>query len=228
MSENTYQKPRLSKSLYQRQIPLFLLAVIAGLFLVQYFIVPVKELTAVTNELLNWSVNMSAIALIFGQIMLISRYGRILHRKPDRRRILESAVFFGSFAFIGILGLVDPKNVSGPLFNIWFTAIIIQFAFGLGTTQFPAQINAVFQRFKFFDSPETFVFVVVYLLSLLRFLSVFSFYVPSIGPVFDWIVNIPHTAANRAALIGTGVGEIIVGLRALVGKEPGLMEYEAK
>lgn len=227
MSESTYQASRISRRLYQRQIPIFLVAVIAGIFLVEYFVVPIKELTAVKNELLAWSVNMSAFALIFGQFMLIARYGRILRARSDRRRILESVVFFGSFAVLGILGLVDPKNVSGDLFNLWYSAIIVQFAFGLGNSQWPVQVNAVFRMFKV-TSPETLVIVSVYVITLLRFLSVFTANVPAINPVFDWIVAIPHSAANRAALIGAGVGAIVVGMRALIGKEPGLMEYEAK
>ena len=54
----------------------------------------------------------------------------------------------------------------------------------------------------------------------------FRFYLPALGPVGLWIAQVPHAAAHRAGLIGAAVGAIIVGIRALVWKEPGLMEVE--
>jgi len=227
-----------SKRIYQRQTPLFLIAVIAGIMIVEYFSVPSKPVTSyevamrlTKDELVAWGVNMSAIAILFGQVMLLLRHGRILARGPTIRReygwrrLFESGVFMAAFLIFGLLALSDPKNVSGDLFTALYLAFIMKFAQGLGSCGWPAQVNAVFRAFKI-TSLETLTIATVYILVWLRYLTTFTAFVPGIAFVFDWVAAVPHAAAQRAGLIGAAVGAIVIGIRALVGREPGLMEYE--
>jgi len=220
---------KMSKSIYQRQIPLFLIAVIAGVFIVEYFLIPIDPLKALKDELLAWGVNMSAVAIIFGQVMLLIWHGRVLsragERKETRRRLFESGVFVGGFIAFGLLALSDPKTISGDLFTALYLAFVMKFSQGIGSCGWPAQVNAVFRMFKV-TSLETLTIATVYIVTWLRYLTAFTAFVPGIVPVVDWIIAVPHAAAQRAGLIGSAVGAIIIGIRALVGKEPGLMEYE--
>lgn len=220
---------KMSKSIYARQIPLFLIAVIAGLFIVEYFLVPVAPLTALKGELLAWGVNMSAVAILFGQVMLIIWHGRVLlharERKGTPRGLFESGVFAVGFIAFGLLALSDPRTISGDLFTMLYLAFVMKFSQGIGSCGWPAQVNAVFRMFKV-TSLETLTISAVYILTWLRYLTAFTAFVPGIVPVVDWVIAVPHAAAQRAGLIGAAVGAIVVGIRALVGREPGLMEYE--
>jgi hypothetical protein len=220
-----------TKRLYQRTIPLFLIAVIAGIMIVEYFAVPTVVLTSVKNELVAWGVNMSAIALVFAQVMLLLRYGRTITRgrtgeASSNRRLFESGVFFGGFVIFGLIAFSTPQNVSGDLFTALYLAFVMKFAQGLGSCGWPAQVNAVFRSFRV-TSLETLTITSVYILVWLRYLTTFTAFVPGIVPVFTWIEAVPHTAAQRAGLIGAAIGAMVIGVRALIGREPGLMEYEA-
>jgi hypothetical protein len=44
--------------------------------------------------------------------------------------------------------------------------------------------------------------------------------------VGTWIEQVVNGSVQRAALGAAGVGTLILGIRALVGKEPGLIEME--
>jgi uncharacterized membrane protein len=216
----------MSRRIYQRQIPLFLIAVLAGIFIVEYFLVPIGPLTALKDELLAWGVNMSAVAILFGQIMLILWHGRVLMaRKETPRRLFESGVFAAGFIAFGLLALSDPRTISGDLFTMLYLAFVMKFSQGIGSCGWPAQVNAVFRMFKV-TSLETLTISTVYVVTWLRYLTAFTAFVPIIIPVVDWIITVPHAAAQRAGLIGAAVGAIVIGIRALVGREPGLMEYE--
>ena len=220
----------ISKSLYQRTIPVFLIAVVAGIFIVEFFLVPIDPLTTVTDELLVWGVNMSAVAIIYGQVMLILRYVRLAIRpssqqKGDRSILFDSAIFFIGFIGFGILALSDPKDISGDLFTVLYLAFVMKFAQGIGSAGWPAQVNAVFRVFRV-TSLETLTIAAVYIIVWLRYLTLVTFYVPGIAAIENYIKIVLHPSAQRAGLIGAAIGGLIVGVRALIGREPGLMEYE--
>jgi hypothetical protein len=44
--------------------------------------------------------------------------------------------------------------------------------------------------------------------------------------IAEWIKATPNTAAQRAALLAAAVGGIVLGIRALVMRETGLIEAE--
>ena len=218
----------ISKTSYQRTIPIFIIAVVAGLFIVEYFLVPIDALAQVKDEFLAWGVTMSTVAIIFGQVMLLTRYLRLLSsaRKSGATvNLLDSVVFFAAFLIFGIVGLSDPQTTSGPTFTILYMTFVMKYAQGVGSTGWPAQVNAVFRVFKI-TSLETLTIAAVYIIVWLRYLTLVSFYIPGIFEVENYIKLVIHPSAQRAGLIGSAVGALIIGVRALVGREPGLMEYE--
>jgi hypothetical protein len=46
---------------------------------------------------------------------------------------------------------------------------------------------------------------------------------PPLAPIADWL-NIPLTGGSRGALIGAGIGALMISLRAIAMKEGGLVE----
>ena len=51
-------------------------------------------------------------------------------------------------------------------------------------------------------------------------------YIPQFEVIGDWIMKVPYTASNRGAMIAAGIGVVVLAIRALVGREPGLIEME--
>lgn len=215
-----------SKLVYQRQIPLFIISAITALFTVEYFLVPIGVLTTLHDELLTWSVIIAGVTMLYAQVMLMMGHARrLIEFKVSRKWLFRSGVFYASFALFLLLGISSPETVSAPLFVTMYGLLITRVAEGINTCGWPAQINAVFRMFRI-TSLESLVIVSVYFLTWLRNLTVVTVYIPEFIPLHAWIGDVPYAAAQRAALIGAAVSTIIISVRALVGKEPGLMELE--
>ena len=216
----------MSKLVYQRQIPLFIISAITALFVVEYFLAPIGLLTALHDELLTWSVVIAGVTMLYAQVMLMMGHARrLIEFKASRKWLFCSGVFYASFALFLVLGISSPETVSAPLFVTMYGLLITRVAEGINTCGWPAQINAVFRMFRI-TSLESLVIVSVYFLTWLRNLTVVTVYIPDFIPLHAWIGDVPYAAAQRAALMGAAVSTVIIGIRALVGKEPGLMELE--
>jgi len=216
----------ISKRTYQRQIPLFLISLIAAILIIEYFAAPFEPLIDLKNELTLWGVILTAMTILYAQVtLLLGHIRRVVERKEPRRQIIESGIFLASFLFFALLALSHPARIYGPLFSLLFLGLLAKFQLGFQSCGWPAQVNAVFRMFRV-TSLESATICTCYIITWLFNMPFFRFYLPALGPVGLWIQFVPHTAAQRAGLIGAAVGAIIVGVRALVGKEPGLMEVE--
>jgi len=68
--------------------------------------------------------------------------------------------------------------------------------------------------------------LLTWLFVVFRELPVFVAIYPPLYEVGTWIEQVVNGSVQRAALGAAGVGTLILGIRALVGKEPGLIEME--
>jgi len=68
--------------------------------------------------------------------------------------------------------------------------------------------------------------LLAWLLTYMRELSFFVFIFPPMALIGDWIEMFPFAAASRALLLSTAVGACIIAARALLGREPGLIDME--
>jgi hypothetical protein len=57
-------------------------------------------------------------------------------------------------------------------------------------------------------------------------LTVITANAPIIFTIGDWARTVPYAAVQQAASAAAGVGGILLGVRAHIGKEPGLVEME--
>jgi hypothetical protein len=199
---------------------------ISAILIIEYFGAPYAPLIAIKDELSLWGVVLTAFTLLYAQVtLLLAHIRRVVEKKGGRRRIIESGIFLASFLGFLALALSHPATIYGPIFALIFTAIIVKFQLGFQSCGWPAQVNAVFRMFRV-TSLESATICICYILTWLFNLPFFRFYVPALGPIGVWIATVPSMAGQRAGLIAAAIGAIIVGVRALVGKEPGLMEVE--
>ncbi|MEM2921703.1 MAG: hypothetical protein QXF26_05230 [Candidatus Bathyarchaeia archaeon] len=102
----------ISKRTYQRQIPLFLISLIAAILIIEYFAVPYQPLKALKDELTLWGVILTAMTLLYAQVtLLLGHIRRVVERKEVRRQIIESGIFIASFLFFAALALSHPATI---------------------------------------------------------------------------------------------------------------------
>jgi hypothetical protein len=79
--------------------------------------------------------------------------------------------------------------------------------------------------FKVTSIESAAMMAVWFFITLREMASVVVFF-PQIEAIGDWIMKTPYMASNRGVMIAAGIGIVILAVRALVGKEPGLIEME--
>jgi heme/copper-type cytochrome/quinol oxidase subunit 4 len=214
----------ISKRVYQRQIPIILISFISSIIIIEYF-ANIPFITAIKNELVSWPSAIYAFTLLFGYLSLIlNLFYRLMQRKRDKV-MYTSGIKLGVIAVFVFLGLLVPGGIEGSLFSTLYKYIVSYPALALETNW----ILFCFYAYRYLrvSSRYTIMMLIAFMGTLLRELPVLvSIYPPSYD-IGAWIAAIPASAAQRAALAATGIGILILVVRAIVRKEPGLIEVEA-
>jgi hypothetical protein len=215
----------LSKRVYQRVIPTFLVSVLAGILMVMYFFVPSK-IDPLTPEITQWGSICTSASFIFGYVSVpVLHIRRLIARKASRKLLFGSAICLISFfTLLGIIYL-SPGGKTGYLYSKWVFYLISFVYLGM-------QVDWAWHPYTSFrvmriTSVESGLFVVSWILSVLSQLPVWTYLVPPVAVIGDWIGRIPTTAAMRAGLACSGVSSVVLFVRAIPGREPGLIEVEA-
>jgi len=219
-----------TKRMYQRSIPLLIVSIISLLLVLEYFSPKTSEWTAIHGEITQWGVIISACIFVYGGFTILAMHTqRIVRGIQDptaraERRLYNSCVFLATFALYYIFALSEG-GFGGPLAGIYSTYIdgYIRGAFNL---EWVFHVIAVYQMFRFTSIEATLLFT-GWIVSVLRMTTVFVYYVPPIMDLGIWVTTVPAMAVMRAAYLAMGVSSVVLTARALVWKEPGLIEVEA-
>lgn len=217
-----------SKRFYQRQIPLVILSVLAGILMVQYFAPKGTPLDAVQKEILSANATVFLMTQLFGVATLILWRSRSLYRRTGARtQQVSNVVFWGTYIVFIIIGLGDPVKLHGGTF---YSTVYVATVGALSTAATGIKfLHHAFWTFRLFAaaaSLESMVLLLAWLLTYMRELSFFVFIFPPMALIGDWIEMFPFAAASRALLLSTAVGACIIAARALLGREPGLIDME--
>jgi hypothetical protein len=215
----------MSRRLYQFQIPLFICSVIIAFMLASYYINS-PQLDSVGNELVSWATTLSAWTLLFGYFVLMFSSIKTIATRGQQTASdwYRRLIIFVSFVVFLVLGITLPGGWTGTDFYLVYQYLIVYSGAGatvawLGLTY--AAYTVIRPR-----SIETVVFLFAWTFRLLRDLPIWTMYLPQIQDVANWIMDVPSVGAQRGTLIATGIASIILGLRALIMREPGLIELE--
>jgi len=233
LTEPASTKPAvvMSKRTYQRQIPLFIVSLVGAIFIAEYFTAnpelkpPIKSpLTPLTSELTAWGTIIYAFTLLFGYVGLLRYQARRVQQRKTTRLAVLGGTCIGAAAVFTILGIVLPGGITGSQFRMWYT-YIVTFA---GGGMYTAWVHHPYNSYRYFrlTSIESAMMFLSWILICLRELSMFVAIWEPFYAIGTWIEGVPNTAVQRAALAAYGIGSLVLALRALVWKEPGLVEME--
>lgn len=212
--------------IYMRIIPLFLVSFFTGLGMVFYFGVGVSPaLTGLSAEISLWATILATFAFIYGFTSLVVLHTLRLYRMKDSRvNLYSSGVLLGTFIFVIALILSNPLRVSGPAIVLFTLYILAYIGSGVGFT-WVFHPFITYRTFKL-TSINAVVMFSAFLIYMLRQMPMMGVLWPPIIAIGEWIGYIPQNAALRAATACIGISSVMLGLRALAGKEPSLIELE--
>jgi hypothetical protein len=233
MTETTQTSTFASRRVYQRVIPLLIMSAISAWLIVDYFL-PVDPVTKknaiapVSQNLLAMNSTVMLMTQLFGTVtLLLWRARSAIRRVGNRKNVFSSIMFMGWYIFYIALGFYDPSKLNnGTVFTLFFQASVGILSTTAAGVKF---LHHTFWTFRLFASVATYesaVLFIVWAITFLRNASLGTLIVPQLAFVGDWVELYAFAAASRALLLSTAVGACIIAARALVMKEPGLIDME--
>jgi hypothetical protein len=214
----------MTRRAYQRIIPTFLVSVLAGILLIMYFFVPSNK-DPITPEITQWGAIVTSASFIFGYLSIpLLHVRRLLARKADPKMLFGSAVCLVSLGIMLAINYLSPGGQSGVLYSTW-NLYMIGFVNNGMRADWAWHPFTSFRVMKI-TAVESGFFVTSFVLAVLSQLPMVTYLAPIFGTIGDWIQYVPTNAAQRAGLACSGVSSIVLFVRAMVGKEPGLIEVE--
>ena len=212
-------------ALFRRNIPQLIVSAIIFLMVFFYFFyfdaTTSQTLGSMDKVLTNYAVIVVAIALIVGGVDIL-RYHVNQVRKKERNQVLFSSIMivaelamvaFASYAVLFGLPITTQPNFQwmyqymfAPADSAMYSILIFYMA------------SASYRTFRVRNTPALLLLVVAVIV-ILGNTSLGELIWSGFGPLKDWIMTVPNTAAFRPITMGLGFGIIILGLRLLIGKE---------
>jgi hypothetical protein len=216
----------MSKRIYQFTIPLYLVSVISGLLIADYFLV-VPALADFSTQIGKWGSILSAFAIIYASVVLTATRIQVLAAQKSRKDVFRSVVYLITFFGFAALALTDTTLLtSSSAFIDVYSPTMSQVGMMVWVSG-PSYNN--WMRMRKLSRIQSLEALVLWIFSILRGmygLTVITANAPIIFTIGDWARTVPYAAVQQAASAAAGVGGILLGVRALVGKEPGLVEME--
>ncbi|MBI5266204.1 MAG: hypothetical protein HY851_03125 [candidate division Zixibacteria bacterium] len=215
----------------RRQLP-FILVFAFGLFMIFQYFVPHESSERAYEFLLDWTTIIGIFALAVGIWSLVSvTIEKIKLRKPAWQYSFFTLAGLFLMILFGFTAKVDghwgfhfytSEGLQNPMFRSFFDYILT-----------PIQAT-MFSMLAFFIASAAYrafrarnVLATLLLIAALIMMMRFNPFLGPVGPLFEktanWLLNVPSLAANRAIIIGIGLGMVATALKVILGIERGYM-----
>jgi hypothetical protein len=112
----------MSKRIYQFTIPLYLVSIIAGLLIADYFLV-VPALSDFSTQIGKWGSILSAFAIIYASVVLTATRIQVLAAQKTRKDVYRSIVYLITFFGFAALALMDPTALTSSAHSSMYTRL---------------------------------------------------------------------------------------------------------
>ena len=217
----------MSKALYQRQIPLFVISFLVALFMVES-VIAYQPLTDLKNSATAWVTIVANVATLYGiTTLLILHVRRLTKAEQQLRQRFPSIVTLATMALFIAVSLIYGGYQS-ELFQFLYLEALSIVGLNMIALKYSGHFFATYRSFTRHMSWEAVLFFVSWFISVARNVSLLIYLFPWLAPIADWIYLVPNVAALRAATLAAAVGTVMVGLRALIMRERGIIETEVE
>jgi hypothetical protein len=203
----------------RRTIPLILISFCITVITLQYFL-SIDVLTNVKNELVRWGTIGTAMAVIYGISVEVVRNIRLASRNRTTKDLINYSLYFLFMIYFIATGVL--YGVGSQQFTNAYVRILAPSTFAIELVYGLMLVSAGYRTMRVHSFTSA-ALAISALLILLRNSPMMTTFFPFIAPMADWL-KIPLTGGSRGALIGAGIGALMISLRAIALGEPGLVE----
>jgi hypothetical protein len=216
----------MSTIMYKRTIPVAIMTIIGIMFVAEYYIAPLQTpLQQPIDILSGWASIIASFTSIMAFLSLIRLYANNLRRTSTRQRERYLSIYG---LVVTILTVIAGTIIYSPthLFymKVYFNIMLPLFFAAMGLNAF-IMITALYRGFQA-KNIQSAILLITCLVIVVSSTPVFVTWVPQLGDVYSWLMNVPTAGATRAFNIAVGVGMVGIALRTLTGQEKGLFGGE--
>ena len=175
----------------------------------------------------QWGTLIGGFLMVLAVATLLRHYTqKIMRMETKTMEFWYAITLWGGFLVFFLSSLLLPDGRNNPLYIYLFDNIISPFNLAQYRGIMMAYtVLAAYYALKM-SSLETTVFMSSGIIWLMRQIPLGVYLVPQVAQIGDWISTVPNTAGARGAGVAIAIGGLIMGMRVLVGKEPGLVEED--
>lgn len=203
--------------LYERTIPLFIVTVLGVWMILEYFFVPLESLIPVTDTIRTYSTVLASASWGLGIAVLTISHARRIYTMSKVPFWGYSVVYQAFFWFMVITALM--QGIQGEWFVWGYSTLYSPPAQALYSTTAFYITTAAYRVFRF-RNLDAIVLLASGTVVLMSVLPIFTGFIPIIGVLGGWIMNVPGTAGFRAFTITVAVATVGLGLRIMLHKHP--------
>jgi hypothetical protein len=200
-----------------------------AVLLIDYYVPKLPIIASTSSTFLAWGAMIALIQMSFGYLTLLRMHITRISRYQSEGfndRTFKTIIVLGSFLLMTAIGIYEGQGNAGPSFLFWYQNLVAMA--GVGTVlEWISHYTSPARMFKI-TSLESAAMFLTWLLICFREMPTVVVLFPFTETIGDWIMKTPYMASNRGVMIAAGIGIVILSVRALVGKEPGLVEMEVQ
>jgi hypothetical protein len=189
-------------------------------FFVTYLFAIPQPIQLFGGQLTQWATIAGYFAIIVGTIDIIRYHLRPLRLKETGQWQYSALllVILAISLVVGISGELSGAGVNYPLFAWLYNAIFLPSNATVYAILVFYIASASYRAFRI-KNAQAALLVLIGFVIMLSNVGVGYVLWPGFVPVGNWINTYPVAAAFRPIIIGSGLGVIMTGLRALLGRE---------
>jgi len=195
------------------------IVLVCGVVVTLAYFFNINAISVASDTLQVWTVIIAGFAVGLGVVNMVRIHSDHMLKKKEGQW-LYSIVFMFFFALQALTGIIDLKNLANPLYVWTYTNVFGPLAAAMYAILGFFIVSAAYRalRAKTLESAVILVTGIIVMLKNAPIGAVIWSGFPGLGA---WILEVPAAAGNRAVLIGTGIGTILLGIRILLGYERG-------
>ncbi len=202
----------------KRQIPLIIVLTLGIFFFIQFF-VPSQISTNIYQTTLQWTLVISAFAIVLAIGSLVNHHMlKIKRRKPHWWNSIVTLVALVVMALLGIFGRVKGLEPLGELYRKLFHYVQSPMDQAMFAILAFYMASAAYRAFRARSQEAALLLIsgFIVMLGVIPFGSMIWSKIPDIA---EWIMMVPNMAAKRGILFGVGLGMTATSLKIILGIE---------
>jgi hypothetical protein len=223
----TEQASMLQKRFYQRTLALFVCSLFVGVY-IGASILAWDPLQFVYNAFQDGYGMVKNVVQLYAAFVLYLGAARMLvnHRNYSRSFVVRAGTIIIFSIILAAFYLTQPEMENSALVSQVNSVLQGSCTYGLFLARYGMMYYWVLRRFCEFRTIDRIAQLAIWFLWTFRDMPILVQLVPGIDTFVDWLRQTLYTGALRGVLITVAVGSFVLSLRALIGREPGLIEAE--